>query len=317
MNPKQFFYLDRENDVVDIDSIVVSFGRRWDGLRESIATLGILSPLLVRRKGDVWQILSGTGRWLCSSERRVPAIEIPCSDREALLIHLHENRDRGFNPAEIARMVLRLQATGLTLEEISKGYASLLGVPPGVKILLDHLSLLRLSPLLLTRLAEGALNLKNALILSAFPPEEADFLMTLSDRMSWNANKQREAFSLLWEICRRDGISAMDFLNRKECKDLWDVEKSALSSDAFRQKLQAVKNPQWEAAQSAFQQALEDAKSPYPLSITPTAYFEKPDIHFEFHCKNTENFRKALSALQVLQEKDVVRKLFSITGEKK
>jgi len=94
-------------------------------LADSIRERGVLQPVLLRPKGDGFQIVAGERRFLATSEAgftTIPAIVRPLTDREALLIALIENLQReNLNPMDEARAYYRLVADyGLPHEEIGQ-----------------------------------------------------------------------------------------------------------------------------------------------------------------------------------------------------
>ena len=82
-------------------------GEAMEDLRQSIAAHGVLEPIIVRRKEDRYEIISGERRWRAC--RDIGVEEIPCvfknvSDIEAFNISLTENVQRNnLTPLEEAR----------------------------------------------------------------------------------------------------------------------------------------------------------------------------------------------------------------------
>ncbi len=94
-------------------------------LVESIRERGIIQPLIVRKAGDVYELIAGERRWRAAQEVGVleaPAIVRQASDQEVLELALIENLQReDLNPIEEASAYSRLSREfGLTQEEISK-----------------------------------------------------------------------------------------------------------------------------------------------------------------------------------------------------
>ena len=94
-------------------------------LVESIREKGILQPLLVRRKGDGYELIAGERRWRAAQRagiREIPILVRDVSDSEMLEISLIENIQReNLNPIEEAEAYRRLmEQFHLTQEEISK-----------------------------------------------------------------------------------------------------------------------------------------------------------------------------------------------------
>ncbi len=93
-------------------------------LAQSIRSSGILQPLLVRRKGARYQLITGERRWRAAQRvglERVPAMIREVSEAEALEITLIENIQReDLNPIEQARAFERLMTEfHLTQEDVA------------------------------------------------------------------------------------------------------------------------------------------------------------------------------------------------------
>lgn len=96
-----------------------------DELADSISQYGIISPLLVQKKDQYYEIVAGERRWRAAKKaglKEVPVIIKNLSDREAVEISLIENIQReDLNPMEEARAYERLvKEYGLSQEEVSK-----------------------------------------------------------------------------------------------------------------------------------------------------------------------------------------------------
>jgi len=94
-------------------------------LAESIRHNGVVQPILVRPRGDRYQIVAGERRWRASREAglaRVPVHVREIPDDKLLELALIENIQRQeLTPLEEARAYVRLQEElGLTQEEVAK-----------------------------------------------------------------------------------------------------------------------------------------------------------------------------------------------------
>src|SRR5690349_5233849 len=112
---------DASNFKVDVDRIIPSTfqpRRRFDEakieeLASSIRNQGIIQPLVVRPKGDVYELIAGERRWRAAMKAglsEVPVVIREASDQEALQLALVENLQReDLNPIEEASGYRRLQ----------------------------------------------------------------------------------------------------------------------------------------------------------------------------------------------------------------
>jgi ParB family transcriptional regulator, chromosome partitioning protein len=94
-------------------------------LTSSIRTSGILQPIVVRPRGDRYEILVGERRWRAAQQAgldRVPAVLREASDAEALELALVENLLReDLNPLEAADAYHRLMGEfGWTQDELAR-----------------------------------------------------------------------------------------------------------------------------------------------------------------------------------------------------
>lgn len=93
-------------------------------LTASVATKGVLQPLLVRPAGDGYEIVAGERRYraaLAAGLESVPAIVRELSDQETLEIAIIENLQReDLSPVEEARAFRQLLDFGMNQEEVAK-----------------------------------------------------------------------------------------------------------------------------------------------------------------------------------------------------
>lgn len=94
-------------------------------LAESIASVGLVQPLIVRRQGDAYELIAGERRWRASQQaglEKVPVIVRETGDAESLELALIENINReDLNPIDTARAYALLQDDfGVTQEKLAK-----------------------------------------------------------------------------------------------------------------------------------------------------------------------------------------------------
>jgi ParB family transcriptional regulator, chromosome partitioning protein len=126
-------------------------GETLDELKQSIAEYGVLVPILVRRRGDGYELIAGERRWRACAllqKATIPAIVRTSDDRETLEIAMVENLQReDLNPLEAAAGFAHLiEEFGFTQEQLSVRLAKsrpaiantlrLLGLPDAIKAML-------------------------------------------------------------------------------------------------------------------------------------------------------------------------------------
>ncbi|MEM7245226.1 MAG: ParB/RepB/Spo0J family partition protein [Acidobacteriota bacterium] len=95
------------------------------GLADSIRENGIIQPVVLRRRGDEFQIVAGERRWRASQLaglKRVPAVIKNVTDEKLLEVAIVENIQRqDLSAVETAKALkLLLNEHGLTQEELAK-----------------------------------------------------------------------------------------------------------------------------------------------------------------------------------------------------
>jgi ParB family chromosome partitioning protein len=93
-------------------------------LAESIKAVGLVQPVVVRRRGDRYELVAGERRWRAARQaglEKIPAIIREAGDAESLELALIENLSReDLNPIDTARAYAILQEDfGATQEELA------------------------------------------------------------------------------------------------------------------------------------------------------------------------------------------------------
>src|SRR6476469_4485911 len=141
-----------------------------DELAASIRANGVVQPIVVRRKGDRYEIVAGERRWRASQRaelRRIPAVVREVSDEKMLELALVENIQRQeLNPIEEAIAYKRLvDSLGLVQEEIAER------VGKSRNVVATSMRLLRLPGEVQRELVEGRLSAghRRALLMTEDP----------------------------------------------------------------------------------------------------------------------------------------------------
>ncbi len=132
-----------------------------ESLAESIRTHGIVQPLLVRRRGEEFELIAGERRWRAAKLAgltRVPVLVKEVADENLLEIALIENIQReNLNPIEEAQAYKRLiENVGLTQEALATR------VGRDRSYITNYLRLLKLPPDLQQLVIEGRLSTGHA-----------------------------------------------------------------------------------------------------------------------------------------------------------
>ena len=142
-----------------------------ESLAESIAQHGIIQPIVVRRRGDMYMIITGERRWRAARMAglsEVPVMIIEADDKKAAELALVENIQRkDLNPVEEAQAYADLiEEYSYTQEEISKK------VGRSRSSIANALRLLDLPEKVLEKLAQGEISEGHAKVLLGIKESE-------------------------------------------------------------------------------------------------------------------------------------------------
>jgi ParB family chromosome partitioning protein len=137
-------------------------------LAESIQTLGLLQPVVVRRTGDIYELIAGERRWRAARRaglKSIPAVVRESDDTDSLVQALTENLQReSLTPLEEANAYQQLvEDFNLTHEEIAAK------VGKSRPAITNALRLLQLPPVVQRLLGEGRLSAGHARALLGVP----------------------------------------------------------------------------------------------------------------------------------------------------
>ena len=128
-----------------------------DEFSKSIKEHGIIQPIVVRKKGESYEIVAGERRWRAA--RKAELTQVPClirelTDEQNMLIAIIENMQReDLNPVEEAEGLNQMITTfGMTQEQVSKS------VGKSRPYIANSLRLLKLPEYIKNEMAEGRLS---------------------------------------------------------------------------------------------------------------------------------------------------------------
>ena len=192
-------------------------------LADSIRKRGLLQPLLVRKKGERFQLVAGERRLRASSLAElasIPALLVQADDEQTLEMALIENLQReNLNPMEESRGYEELQENfGLTQEEIAEH------VGKNRSTVANSLRLLKLDPTIREDLEAGRLS-----------PGHARALLSLNDK-----KLQRKLWSLIVEknlSVRQTEILAREMKEKKPAKKQDNIQTKSPDIVELEEKL--------------------------------------------------------------------------------
>ena len=308
-------------DLLD-ETFSVNFRPDLQKLRSSIEERGLIQPVLLREKGDRYQIVCGFRRISVYHELGNPEIEArvfkekEMDDLGLFCVSLHENlTTRGFNTLEKAialdKLVHYFQIDPIVL---IKTFLPLFSLEPHEKILKTYLSLARMENEVKSYILEEEVSRSNIRILSHFNSEDRMALLPLFSSLKLGENRLREMLTLLEEISQRDQIRVKDIIHRPEIQAILSQKEFTPSqkTELVKKVLIDFRYPKMRQMEKGFEKKRRDLNLPPHLSLHHQPFFEGGGLRIEFQFETMEEFRSILSSLSVLPEKKEFQEMFEV-----
>lgn len=207
-------------------------------LAESIKEHGIVTPLLVQKKGKYYELIAGERRWRAAKLaglKEVPVLLRSFSEQQAAEIALIENIQReNLNAMEEAFAFRRLQEEfSLKQEDIAKR------VSRSRSAITNSLRLLKLEEHVQTMLAEGKLSMGHARALLSL--ENPELQKITADRIVENDLSVRETEKLVRQLLSPKKPAKRQAVNEQLQAVYQDLEEQLRKSIGTRVSIQPIK----------------------------------------------------------------------------
>ncbi len=200
-------------------------------LTESIRQFGVLQPLIVRDRGDYYEIIAGERRWraaMAAGLKEVPVIIREMTEQEVIEISLIENIQReNLNPIEEAAAFKRLLTEfQLTQEEVAER------VSKSRTAVTNSMRLLKLDERVQQMVIDKMLTTGHARALLAV--EDHDLQFQIGNRIFNERLSVREVEKLVKKIGKEKPVKKEDDTQLKAVfQDLEEKMKAALGTKVF------------------------------------------------------------------------------------
>ena len=323
INPERDFNL-KEVALSDIDSDDREFCLHFfptpsEHLLDSIRCFGVVSPPLLRIRGNNYQILNGfrriEGAHICHTEK------ISCKVCEASVVEwdlirflislfLSDGPPHILDQATILKKISGF----FDQDRIIKDVLPLMGHPPTPKVLQRLLPLSDMDEQLGKALLDGMINRDMALRLVALEPEARTQIGSLFLFYCYSHSKQFEILEYLLDICGKEDKSITEILKETGWGDHMPQnasENKVTEGEGFRQRLRERRNPILSNLEKAWHEKIKSLHLPPSLSLNPPPYFEGGTFRLSFTFKDIQEFHKRTEELKALGEGDAWIELFS------
>ncbi len=296
------------------DTFSVNYLPDVQKLRSSIEEMGLIQPVLLKKRLDGYQIVCGFRRISVMKELGKSEIDSKVFEEEErnefqfFSLSLHENlTTRGFNAVEKAialdKWVHRFQ---IDRAAVIKTFLPLFSLEPNEKILNTYLSLARMEDEIKTYVLKEEVSRTNIRRLSTLTPDDRMAVLSLISPLKLGENRLREVLTLLEEISKRNQCKERDIAQRSEIQAVLSQKELTPSQKTERIKkvFTDLRYPKLNQLEKAFEKKRKDLNLPSNISLHYPPFFEGKRLKIEFQFETMEEYRSILSALSVLPEKE-------------
>jgi ParB family transcriptional regulator, chromosome partitioning protein len=282
-------------------------------LRSSMEEIGLIQPVLLRKKQDGYQIICGFRRISIIKEIGGSDIlsmvldEKEKDDLRLFFISLHENlTTRGFNTIEKAialdKLVHEFHIDSVT---VIKKYLPLFDLEGDEKILNTYLSLIQMEDEIKTYVLNEEVSRTNIRRISSLSSKDRMALLSLISPLKLGENRLREILTFLEEITKRDRLTVKEILKRPEIQAVLSHQELTPPQRADRMKkaLMGLRYPRMHNIETRFEKKRKELNLPPKLSLQHQPFFEGKGLKMEFQFETVEEYRSMLSSLSKLTDK--------------
>jgi len=296
------------------ETFSVNFLPDVEKLRSSIKEVGLIEPVVLKKRSEGYQIVCGFKRIRVALELGFPAIEARVfeererNDVQLFSISLHENATcRGFNTVETAlaldKLVHRFQIRPAT---VIKTFLPLFSLETNEKILNTYLSLAHMEENVKRYVVQEKVSRTNIRGFSSLTPGDRTAVLSLVSSLKLGENSLRETLTLLEEIAPREHQTIRDIVNRPDIQAILSHEEFTPSQRTERVKkvLLHLRYPRMHRLEETFDEKRKALHLPAGLSVRHEPYFEGKGLRMELRFETLEEYRSLLASLSTLPEKE-------------
>jgi hypothetical protein len=296
-------------DRIKLDDLTFDLGfvRNYETLRCAIAEVGILQPLIVRRRTaeERCRIVCGFGRARVASDLNLPRLAVlslpsETTDADCVRLALFDNlAHRQLNPIERAITLDKL-GRHISRDALIRDYMPLLRMQPSAEWLERTLTLLGLDERLKRAVAGGRIEEKVGALLAGLAAGDQEAFACLLERCRPSVSVVREWAESLVDVARRDKRSLVAILASDEAAAILDSgdESEAERTAAMRRLIRRMRYPSVSAFEDRFAEARAALRMPPSMRLEPPANFESDEMRLEIRFQDPEQLRGAVSLME-------------------
>ncbi|MBS3905996.1 MAG: ParB N-terminal domain-containing protein [Syntrophaceae bacterium] len=304
------------------ETFSINFMPDLQSLRSSIKAVGLIQPVLLRKKGDQYQIVCGFRRISVLKELEIREVEsrvLGESERnelELFSISLHENlTSRGFNSVEKAITLYKLvHHFQIEPSAVIQRYLPLFSLEPNEKILGTYLSLAEMEDEAKRYVLKEEVSRSNIRRLATLSSDDRRSLLSLIVPLKLGENRLREMLTLLDEIKRREQVIIKEVIDRPEIqailaqKEFTPIQRT----ERVKRVLMDLRYPKMRHMEEEFEKKRKELNLPSGVSLHHPPYFEGNGLRIEFQFESVDEYRAILSSLSLLADKEEFREMIKV-----
>jgi ParB family chromosome partitioning protein len=301
------------------ETFSVNFMPDLQRLRSSIEEIGLIQPVLLREKGDRYQIVCGFRRISVMKELGKSEIESKVFEEREMnafqlfSLSLHENlTTRGFNAVEKAVALDKLiHCFQIDPAAVIKTFLPFFSLEPNEKILKTYLALAQMEDEIKTYVLKEEVSRSNIRRLSTLTPVDRKAVLSLISSLKLGENRLREVLTLFKEISRRNQCREKDVVQRSEIQDVLSQKELTPSQKTERVKkvLLDLRYPKMHHMEKEFEKKRKALNLPHPILLYHSPFFEGRELRVEFQFATMEEYQSILSALSALPGKETFKQI--------
>ena len=308
----------------DDGAFVVTYRPQMQRLLDSVAHMGVLTPLHLRRPAESapLQLVAGSKRLRAAKQigqATVPALLHEAgelSEQQAFLLAVHDNLAcRPFNAVEKARILRRLRDDFQYPDAaLTEQFCPLLDLPPRADVLEAYCTLAMLDDALQAATVESALPVDVAVWVGGLDAADRQAVLPLFAGLQLGSNRAQECAAYIDEVCRRDACSAAALFERLGIPALLaEPQRSGPQKrEAVRHALRQARYPQLTAHEERYREAVRRLRLPPAIALRPPPYFENRQYQVSFSFGQRQELRHAAQCLLDAAESDAMDDLFNL-----
>lgn len=317
MKPIQMIPFD-QTDLKD-ETLSVNFMPDLQPLRSSIQAVGLIQPILLRKKKEGYQIVCGFRRMIILKELGI--FEIPAmvfeekeqNDLELFILALQENlATRGFNAVEKAIALDKLiHSFSVEPSVVIKSFLPLFSLEPNEKILNTYLSLAGMEDEIKTYVVREEVSRSNIRLLAKISSEDRRILVPFLSSLKLGENRLKEMLTLLSEISRREGVNIKKIINHPEIEAILSQEEvpPIRKTERVKSILLDFRHPKMRQMEEEFEEKRKALNLIPAVSLQHSPYFEGRELKIGFQFRTMKEYRAIVDSLSRLADKEEFKEL--------